>query len=161
MLLLNLLFLYADSNKIARCVKSKSTLGHCFLIDLSDNLSDDGSYYFDEKLVGARGHQSPLSASASVVRGITAVAAVTSENLNVCFHIPGLLSFNTFFTQILSSVRHEMWFSICSFLGRKFWVWPNFSLALEFLEVPKIFITKLMPWVAWKTLGKCFGHYLL
>ncbi|XP_047976320.1 dolichyl-diphosphooligosaccharide--protein glycosyltransferase subunit 2-like [Salvia hispanica] len=44
---------------------------------------DDGTYYFDEKHVGALGHQSPLSASASVVRGITAVAAVTSENLNL------------------------------------------------------------------------------
>ncbi|XP_057798123.1 dolichyl-diphosphooligosaccharide--protein glycosyltransferase subunit 2 [Salvia miltiorrhiza] len=44
---------------------------------------DDGTCYFDEKLVGARGHQSPLSASASVVRGIAAVAAATSENLNL------------------------------------------------------------------------------
>ncbi|XP_042046599.1 dolichyl-diphosphooligosaccharide--protein glycosyltransferase subunit 2-like [Salvia splendens] len=44
---------------------------------------DDGAYYFDEKHVGALGHQSPLSASASVVRGITAVAAATSENLNL------------------------------------------------------------------------------
>ncbi|KAH6811547.1 ribophorin II family protein [Perilla frutescens var. frutescens] len=44
---------------------------------------DDGTCYFDEKHVGARGHQSPLSASASVVRGITAIAAVTSENLNL------------------------------------------------------------------------------
>lgn len=46
---------------------------------------DDGTFYFDEKLVDARGHQGPLSASASVVRGITAFAAVTTENLNVCF----------------------------------------------------------------------------
>lgn len=44
---------------------------------------DDGTCYFDEKHVGARGHQSPLSASASVVRGITAVAAISSENLNL------------------------------------------------------------------------------
>ncbi|KAL1546601.1 proteasome regulatory particle base subunit [Salvia divinorum] len=44
---------------------------------------DDGTYYFDEKHVGALGHQSPLSASASVVRGITAVAATTSEYLNL------------------------------------------------------------------------------
>lgn len=86
--------------RLARCVKSKGTLCHCFLIVLFDNLSDDGTYYFDEKLVGARGHQSPLSASASVVRGITVVAAVTSENLNVCFHIPELLSCNEFFMQI-------------------------------------------------------------
>ncbi|KAG6403079.1 hypothetical protein SASPL_135296 [Salvia splendens] len=44
---------------------------------------DDGTYYFDEKHVGARGHQSPLSSSASVVRGIAAVAAATSETLNL------------------------------------------------------------------------------
>ncbi|KAL8530255.1 hypothetical protein ACS0TY_007342 [Phlomoides rotata] len=44
---------------------------------------DDGTFYFDEKLVGTQGHRSPLSASASVVRGITAVAAVTSDSLNL------------------------------------------------------------------------------
>ncbi|KAK6164447.1 hypothetical protein DH2020_001311 [Rehmannia glutinosa] len=44
---------------------------------------DDGTCYFDEKLVDARGHQGPLSASASVVRGITAFAEVTTESLNV------------------------------------------------------------------------------
>ncbi|KAL6564088.1 proteasome regulatory particle base subunit [Orobanche hederae] len=44
---------------------------------------DDGTCYFDEKLVDARGHQGPLSASASVVRGITALAEVTNKNLNL------------------------------------------------------------------------------
>ncbi|KAG8389197.1 hypothetical protein BUALT_Bualt02G0203900 [Buddleja alternifolia] len=44
---------------------------------------DDGACYFDEKLVDASGHQGPLSASASVTRGITAFAAVTSESLNL------------------------------------------------------------------------------
>ncbi|KAL1539659.1 proteasome regulatory particle base subunit [Salvia divinorum] len=44
---------------------------------------DDGTCYFDEKLVGARGHQSPLSSSASVVRGIAAIAAATTETLNL------------------------------------------------------------------------------
>ncbi|XP_042003675.1 dolichyl-diphosphooligosaccharide--protein glycosyltransferase subunit 2-like [Salvia splendens] len=55
------------------------------LLKLFDGIEryDDGTYYFDEKHVGALGHQSPISASASVVRGITAVAAVTSENLNL------------------------------------------------------------------------------
>ncbi|KAK6141654.1 hypothetical protein DH2020_024596 [Rehmannia glutinosa] len=44
---------------------------------------DDGTCYFDEKLVDARGHQGPLSASTSVVRGITAFAEVTTESLNL------------------------------------------------------------------------------
>ncbi|XP_012831126.1 PREDICTED: dolichyl-diphosphooligosaccharide--protein glycosyltransferase subunit 2 [Erythranthe guttata] len=44
---------------------------------------DDGTCYFDEKLVDAHGHKGPLSASASIVRGITALAAVSSENLNL------------------------------------------------------------------------------
>ncbi|GER29677.1 glycosyltransferase subunit 2 [Striga asiatica] len=43
----------------------------------------DGTCYFDEKLVDARGHQGPLSASASVIRGITAFAEVTNESLNL------------------------------------------------------------------------------
>ncbi|KAK4373065.1 hypothetical protein RND71_008449 [Anisodus tanguticus] len=44
---------------------------------------DDGAYYFDEKLVDAHGHQGPLSTSSAVVCGITAVAAVSAENLNL------------------------------------------------------------------------------
>ncbi|KAH0669936.1 hypothetical protein KY290_026679 [Solanum tuberosum] len=44
---------------------------------------DDGAYYFDEKLADAHGHQGPLSASSAVVRGITAFAAVSAENLNL------------------------------------------------------------------------------
>ncbi|KAL6516182.1 hypothetical protein OROGR_019487 [Orobanche gracilis] len=44
---------------------------------------DDGTCYFDEKLVDARGHRGPLSASTSVVRGITAFAEVTNKNLNL------------------------------------------------------------------------------
>ncbi|KAL6505230.1 proteasome regulatory particle base subunit [Orobanche gracilis] len=44
---------------------------------------DDGTCYFDEKLVDARGYQGPLSVSASVVRGITAFAEVTNKNLNL------------------------------------------------------------------------------
>lgn len=44
---------------------------------------DDGAYYFDEKLVDAREHQGPLSATSSVVRGLTAFAAATSGSLNV------------------------------------------------------------------------------
>ncbi|GER24940.1 glycosyltransferase subunit 2 [Striga asiatica] len=44
---------------------------------------DDGTCYFDEKLVDAHSHRGPLSASASVVRGITAFVEVTNENLNL------------------------------------------------------------------------------
>ncbi|KAL3332079.1 hypothetical protein AABB24_032607 [Solanum stoloniferum] len=44
---------------------------------------DDGAYYFDEKLVDAHGHQSPLSASSAVVRGITAFATASDEDLNL------------------------------------------------------------------------------
>lgn len=45
---------------------------------------DDGACYFDEKLVDASGHNGPLSASSSVVRGIYALSAATPESLNVC-----------------------------------------------------------------------------
>ncbi|XP_016509756.2 dolichyl-diphosphooligosaccharide--protein glycosyltransferase subunit 2-like isoform X2 [Nicotiana tabacum] len=44
---------------------------------------DDGAYYFDEKLVDAHGYQSPLSASSAVVRGITAFAIASDEDLNL------------------------------------------------------------------------------
>ncbi|XP_051135454.1 dolichyl-diphosphooligosaccharide--protein glycosyltransferase subunit 2-like [Andrographis paniculata] len=55
------------------------------IIKLFDGIKryDDGSCYFDEKIVDTHGHQGPLSASASVVRGITTFAAVASENLNL------------------------------------------------------------------------------
>ncbi|XP_060172296.1 dolichyl-diphosphooligosaccharide--protein glycosyltransferase subunit 2-like isoform X2 [Lycium barbarum] len=42
-----------------------------------------GAYYFDQKPVDAHGHQSPLSASSAVVRGITAFATVSDEDLNL------------------------------------------------------------------------------
>lgn len=44
---------------------------------------DDGAFYFDEKIVDAREHHGPLSTTASVVRGLTAFADVTSGSLNV------------------------------------------------------------------------------
>ncbi|KAL8101174.1 dolichyl-diphosphooligosaccharide--protein glycosyltransferase subunit 2 [Apium graveolens] len=44
---------------------------------------DDGAYYFDEKLLDASGHHGPLSASSSVVRGLTAFAHATSTSLNL------------------------------------------------------------------------------
>ncbi|KAJ6730918.1 RIBOPHORIN II [Salix viminalis] len=44
---------------------------------------DDEAFYFDEKLVDAHEHQGPLSTTSSVVRGLTAFAAVTSGSLNL------------------------------------------------------------------------------
>lgn len=41
---------------------------------------DDGSCYFDEKLMDAQG---PISASSSIVHGVTAFAASISDSLNV------------------------------------------------------------------------------
>ncbi|KAL0435585.1 UNVERIFIED_CONTAM: Dolichyl-diphosphooligosaccharide--protein glycosyltransferase subunit [Sesamum radiatum] len=71
---------------------ASSEIDHSLIATLKNDIAklfdgieryDDGTCYFDEKLVDARGHQGPLSASASVVRGITAFAAVTSESLNL------------------------------------------------------------------------------
>ncbi|KAF7153377.1 hypothetical protein RHSIM_Rhsim01G0262400 [Rhododendron simsii] len=55
------------------------------IVKLFDGIEkyDDGAYYFDEKLVDAREHQGPLSATSSVVRGLTAFAAATSGSLNL------------------------------------------------------------------------------
>ncbi|XP_038693279.1 dolichyl-diphosphooligosaccharide--protein glycosyltransferase subunit 2-like isoform X1 [Tripterygium wilfordii] len=44
---------------------------------------DDGAFYFDEKVVDALEHKGPLSTTYSVVRGLTAFAAVTSGSLNL------------------------------------------------------------------------------
>ncbi|KAM1570624.1 hypothetical protein ACFX10_035601 [Malus domestica] len=49
---------------------------------------DDGTIYFDEKVVDLRGHQSPLSTTASVVRGLAAFATVTSGNIK-SLQVPG------------------------------------------------------------------------
>ncbi|XP_009336135.2 dolichyl-diphosphooligosaccharide--protein glycosyltransferase subunit 2 isoform X1 [Pyrus x bretschneideri] len=49
---------------------------------------DDGTIYFDEKVVDLREHQSPLSTTASVVRGLTAFATVTSGNIK-SLQVPG------------------------------------------------------------------------
>ncbi|KAJ9696950.1 hypothetical protein PVL29_008941 [Vitis rotundifolia] len=43
----------------------------------------DGAFYFDEKIVDAREQHGPLSTTASVVRGLTAFADVTSGSLNI------------------------------------------------------------------------------
>ncbi|XVF32375.1 hypothetical protein REPUB_Repub17cG0076600 [Reevesia pubescens] len=44
---------------------------------------DDGALYFDDKLVDGHEHQGPLSTTSSVVRGLTAFAAVTPGSLNL------------------------------------------------------------------------------
>ncbi|KAL3517710.1 hypothetical protein ACH5RR_020299 [Cinchona calisaya] len=44
---------------------------------------DDGSCYFDEKLVDAQGNQGPVSASSSIIRGLTTFATSTSESLDL------------------------------------------------------------------------------
>ncbi|KAJ7972635.1 dolichyl-diphosphooligosaccharide--protein glycosyltransferase subunit 2-like [Quillaja saponaria] len=44
---------------------------------------DDGTFYFDEKTVGPSEQQGPLLTTASVVRGLTAFAAVTSERIKL------------------------------------------------------------------------------
>ncbi|KAG9144986.1 hypothetical protein Leryth_017454 [Lithospermum erythrorhizon] len=44
---------------------------------------DDGAYYFDEKLVDGHEYQGPLSASSSVVVGVSAYSTATSDNLNL------------------------------------------------------------------------------
>ncbi|XVE77941.1 hypothetical protein DITRI_Ditri13aG0104500 [Diplodiscus trichospermus] len=44
---------------------------------------DDGTLYFDDKLVDGLEHQGPLSTTSSVVRGLTAFAAVTTGSLNL------------------------------------------------------------------------------
>ncbi|KAF7804626.1 dolichyl-diphosphooligosaccharide--protein glycosyltransferase subunit 2 [Senna tora] len=43
----------------------------------------DGTFYFDEKIVGGREPQGSLSTTASVVRGLAAFTAVTSGKLNL------------------------------------------------------------------------------
>ncbi|XP_021279531.1 dolichyl-diphosphooligosaccharide--protein glycosyltransferase subunit 2 isoform X1 [Herrania umbratica] len=44
---------------------------------------DVGALYFDDKLVDGREHQGPLSTTSSVVRGLTALAAVTAGSVNL------------------------------------------------------------------------------
>lgn len=43
---------------------------------------DDGDYYFDEKVEDLISQQGPLSASSSMIWGLTDFAEVTSESLN-------------------------------------------------------------------------------
>ncbi|KAB2074606.1 hypothetical protein ES319_A07G162600v1 [Gossypium barbadense] len=55
------------------------------IIKLFDSIEkyDDGALYFDDKLVDGHEYQGPVSTTSSVLRGLTAFAAVTAENLNL------------------------------------------------------------------------------
>lgn len=55
------------------------------IVKLFDSIEkyDDGTFYFDEKLISGHEHWGSLSTTASVVRGVTAFAAVTSGKINL------------------------------------------------------------------------------
>ncbi|KAA3458707.1 dolichyl-diphosphooligosaccharide--protein glycosyltransferase subunit 2-like [Gossypium australe] len=55
------------------------------ILKLFDSIEkyDDGALYFDDKLVDGHEYQGPVSTTSSVLRGLTAFAAVTAENLNL------------------------------------------------------------------------------
>ncbi|RDX94044.1 Dolichyl-diphosphooligosaccharide--protein glycosyltransferase subunit 2, partial [Mucuna pruriens] len=55
------------------------------IVKLFDGIEkyDDGTFYFDEQFVGGHEHRGSLSTTSSVVRGITAFAAVTSGKINL------------------------------------------------------------------------------
>ncbi|KAK7393388.1 hypothetical protein VNO78_21942 [Psophocarpus tetragonolobus] len=55
------------------------------IVKLFDGIEkyDDGSFYFDEKFVGGHEQHDPLSTTSSVVRGVTAFAAVTSGKIDL------------------------------------------------------------------------------
>lgn len=55
------------------------------IVKLFDSIEkyDDGTFYFDEKLVNMREQQGPLSTTSSVVRGLTAFSSVITESLNL------------------------------------------------------------------------------
>ncbi|MED6206828.1 hypothetical protein PIB30_030389 [Stylosanthes scabra] len=55
------------------------------ILKLFDSIEkyDDGTFYFDEKLVGGHEHQGSISTTSSVVRGVSAFAAVTSGKINL------------------------------------------------------------------------------
>ncbi|KEH42508.1 putative dolichyl-diphosphooligosaccharide--protein glycotransferase [Medicago truncatula] len=65
--------------------QSKVSIVNNGIVKLFDSIEkyDDGAFYFDEKTVRGSEHQGSLSATSSVVRGVTAFAAVTSGKINV------------------------------------------------------------------------------
>ncbi|KAK6940650.1 Dolichyl-diphosphooligosaccharide--protein glycosyltransferase subunit Swp1, partial [Dillenia turbinata] len=55
------------------------------VVKLFDSIEkyDDGSLYFDEKIVNGHEHQGPIFVTSSVIRGVTAFAAVASGSLKL------------------------------------------------------------------------------
>ncbi|KAK9146403.1 hypothetical protein Sjap_006306 [Stephania japonica] len=55
------------------------------IVKLFDSIEryDDGSLYFDDKLLDTHGHHGPLSTTSAVVRGVTSFSAVISGKLNL------------------------------------------------------------------------------
>ncbi|XP_062207842.1 dolichyl-diphosphooligosaccharide--protein glycosyltransferase subunit 2 [Phragmites australis] len=55
------------------------------IVKLFDTIKsyDDGTFYFDEKHVDATEYKGPITTSASVVRGVSSFASVTSGKLNI------------------------------------------------------------------------------
>ncbi|KAK9040978.1 hypothetical protein V6N11_016110 [Hibiscus sabdariffa] len=71
---------------------ASSELDQSLISTLNDDISklfdsiekyDDGTLYFDDKLVDGHDHQGPLATTSSVVRGLTAFAAVSDGSLNL------------------------------------------------------------------------------
>ncbi|KAK6259944.1 hypothetical protein SCA6_014418 [Theobroma cacao] len=71
---------------------ASSEMDQSLIITLKNDISklfdsiekyDDGALYFDDKLVDGHEHQGPLSTTSSVVRGLTAFAAVTAGSVNL------------------------------------------------------------------------------
>ncbi|KAJ4834293.1 hypothetical protein Tsubulata_028303 [Turnera subulata] len=123
------------------------------ILKLFDSIEkyDDGSFYFDEKVLGAREHQGPLSTTSCIVRGLTAFAAVTSGSLNIPEDkILGLARFflgigipgdsKDFFNQIDSLAclenNRQLFFLTCPFFGHSasviFYPCDNRSLVIEY-----------------------------
>lgn len=54
----------------------------CFYL-ISVLYVDDGTFYFDEKVVESLEYRGPLATSSAVVVGLTAFASVASEKIDV------------------------------------------------------------------------------
>ena len=78
--------------------------------------SDDGTFYFDEKNIGAFEYKGPITTSASVVRGVTSFANVVSGKLNVSFFI----SVSHLFIEFMLSTFHNQQLSTYRSLVRKY-----------------------------------------
>lgn len=85
--------IYSDSVMLVPRIKKDNWVNlWCFCC-----IVDDGSCYFDEKLVDAQANEGPISASSSVVRGLTALATSSSESLNVRWSLAIFIMFHARF----------------------------------------------------------------